>query len=127
MCVFHVGYASILDKITSANDYGWSLLDEVVKRALSNDYLLVLMDANARTGVGGCESTDSKVLGACGLDKLTDIGERLLTYATDNKLALLNSYYASPARGISYTFQSPNRGNAQYGLDYILTRQVDRR
>ena len=33
----------------------------------------------------------------------------------------------TPARGMSYTFQSPNRGKAQYRLDYILTRQVDKR
>ena len=50
-----------------------------------------------------------------------------MTHATDNKLALLNTYYATPARGISYTFQSPNRGKAQHRLDYILTQQVDRR
>ena len=35
--------------------------------------------------------------------------------------------YITPARGISYTFQSPNGRKAQYRLDYILTRQVDRR
>ena len=72
--------------------------------------------------------TDSKVLGAYGRDELNDNGERLLIHGTDNKLALLITYYATPARGISYTFQSPNRGKAQYNrLDHILTRQVDRR
>ena len=50
-----------------------------------------------------------------------------MTHATDNKLALLNTYYVTPARSISYTFQSPNRGTAQYRSFYILTRQVDRR
>ena len=85
------------------------------------------MDANARTGIRGIGWTDSKVLGAYGRDELNHNGERLLINATDNKLALLNTYYATPARGISYTFQSPNQGKAQYRLDYILTRQVDRR
>ena len=70
---------------------------------------------------------DSKVLGAYGRDDLNDNGKRLLTHATDNKLALLNTYDATPVRGISYTFQSPNQEKAQYRLDYILTRQVDRR
>ena len=116
-----------LDKSTSENDYFWSSLDEVVKGVPSRDHVLVLMDANARTGMSGIEWTGSKVLGAYGRDDLNDNGERLLTHATDNKLALLNTYYATPARGISYTFQSPNRGKAQYRLDYILTRQVDRR
>ena len=71
--------------------------------------------------------TGRKVLDAYGRDELNEKGERLLIHATDNKLALLNTYYATPARGIAYTFQSPNRGKTQYRLDYILTRQVDRR
>ena len=99
----------------------------MVKGVPIRDHLLVLMDANARTGMRGIGWTDNKVLGAYGRDDLNDNGERLLTTATDNKLALLSTYYATPARGISYTFQSPNRGNAQCRLDYILTRQVDRR
>ena len=124
---FIVGYAPTLDKSTSEKEYLWNSLDEVVKDVPSRDHLLVLMDANARTGMRGIEWTDSKVLGAHGRDELNDNGERLLTHATDNKLALLNTYYATPARGISYTFQSPHRGKAQYKLHYILTRQVDRR
>ena len=124
---FIVGYAPTLDKRTSENDYFWSSLDEVVKGVPSRDHLLVLMDVNACTGMIGVGWTDSKVLGACGRDELEDNGERILIHATDNKLALLNKYYATPARGISYTFQSPNRGKAQYRLDYILTRHVDRR
>ena len=105
---FIVGYAPTLDKSTSEKDYSWNSLDEVVKEVPSRDHLLVLMDANARTGMRGIEWTDSKVLGAYGRDELDDNGERLSTHATDNKLALLNTYYATPARGISYTFQSPS-------------------
>ena len=99
----------------------------MVKGVPSRDHLLVLMNANARTGMSGIEWTNRKVLGTYGRDELNDNGERLLVHATDDKLALLNTYYATPARGISYTFQSSNRGKAQYRLDYILTRQVDRR
>ena len=124
---FIVGYAPTLDKSTSEKDYFWSSLDEVVKGVPSRDHLLVLVDANARTGIRGIGWTDGKVSGAYGRDELNDNGKRLLIHATDNKLALLNTYYATPARGISYTFQRPNRGKAQYRLDYILTRQVDRR
>ena len=71
--------------------------------------------------------TDSKVLGAYGRDDLNGNRERLLIHAPDDKIALLNTYFAIPARGISYTLQSPNRRKAQYWLDYILTRQVYRR
>ena len=120
---FIVGYAPTLDKNTSKNYFFWSSLDEMVTGVPSRDHLLVLMDANARKGMRGIGWTGSKVYGR---DELIDNGERLFTHATENKLALLNTYYATPARGISYTFQSLNRGKAQYRLDYILTRQVDR-
>ena len=85
------------------------------------------MDANTRTGMRGIGWADSAVMGAYGRDEPNDNGEQLLLHATDNKLALINTCCATPARGISYTFQSRNRGKAQYRLDYILTRQVDRR
>ena len=65
---FIVGYAPTLDKSTSENDCFLSSLDEVVKGVPSRDHLLVLMDANARTGMRGIGSTDSKVLGAYGRD-----------------------------------------------------------
>ena len=47
----------------------------------SKECLLVLIDANVRTGkrVQGCD--DSKVLGAYGRDKLNYNGKRLLIFA----------------------------------------------
>ena len=39
----------------------------------------------------GCEWTDNKVLGAYGRDELNHNGERLLTHAIDNKLALIKT------------------------------------
>ena len=77
--------------------------------------------------MGGIGWTDCKVLGLYGRDELNDNRERPLIHATDNKLAVLNTFYATPARGISYTFQSPKGGKTQNRLGYILTRQVDRR
>ena len=129
MC-FIAGYAPTLDKSTSEKYYFWSSLDEVVKGVPSRDHLLVLMDANARTGVRGIGCTDSKVLGAHGCDELNDNGERLLIHATDNKLALLNTYCTMLHLLLVYRTRFRvlrNRGKAQYRLDYILTRQVDRR
>ena len=118
---FIVGYAPTLDKSIRENDYSCSSLDQVVKGVPSRDHLLVLMDANDCTGMRGIGWTESIVLGAYGRDELNDNGDRLLIDETDTKLALLNTYYATPARGIPYTFPSPNRGKAQYRLDYILT------
>ena len=60
--------------------------------------IFVLTDANAWTekrGEGGGEA-DSQVLGAYGRDKLNENGKLLLIFAEDNKLALLNFFFAPP-------------------------------
>ena len=52
--------------------------------------------------------------------------QTLLRFAEDNKLALLNTF-CTPKSSVSYTFQRANRGKGQVRLDYILTKQADRR
>ena len=103
-------------------------LNYVVASVPAREYVFVLTDANARTGKrgeGGGE-TDSKVLGACGRDKLNENGKLLLGFAEDSKLALLNTLFCTPKSGASYTFQRANRSKGQARLDYILTKQADR-
>ena len=124
---FVVGYAPILDAPVREKDHFWNELNNVVSGVPSGDHLLVLMDANARTGKRESACASSKEMGAYGRDELNNNGERLLLHAADNKLALLNTFFATRARGVSFTFQSPNTGKGQCRLDYILTRQVDRR
>ena len=84
---------------------------------------------NARTGKRGESGgeTDSKMLGAYGRDKLNENGKLLLGFAEDNKLALLNTFFCTPKSGVSYTLQSANHRKGQARLDYILTKQADRR
>ena len=85
----------------------------------SRDDVFVLTDANTRTGKrgeGGGE-TDSKVLGAYGQDVHNENGKLLLCFAEGNKLPLLNTFFSTPKRGLSYTFQSANRGKGQARLD----------
>ena len=60
--------------------------------------IFVLKDANAwegKRGDGGGEA-DSKGLGAYGRDKLNENGKLQLVFAEDNKLALLNFFFAPP-------------------------------
>ena len=73
------------------------------------------------------EKQTAKVLGAYGRDKLNENGNLLLGFAEDNKLALVNTFFSTPKSGVSYTFQSANRSKGQARLDYILTKQADRR
>ena len=58
---------------------------------------------------------------------LNENGKLLLDFAEDNKLALLNTFFCTSNSGVSYTFQSVNRSKRQARLDYILTKQADRR
>ena len=95
----------------------------------ARDYVFVLTHANARAGKrgeGGGEA-DSKRLGAYGRDKLIENGKLLLGFAEDNKLAFPNTLIYTPKNGVSYTFLSSNRSKGQARLDYILTKQADRR
>ena len=95
------------------------------------EYVFVLTNANARTGKRGEArgEADSKVMGAYGREKLNGNGngKLLLGFAEDNKLALLNTFFSTPKSGVSSTLQSSNRSKGRARLDYILTKQADRR
>ena len=71
------------------------------------EYVLVMMDANARTGRRGEGRVDGKVMGAYGQGARNDNGRRLLAFSAENQLALVNKFYIAPERGISYTLQAP--------------------
>ena len=96
----------------------------------AREYVFVLTAASTRAGKrdeGGGEA-DSKALGAYGRrDVLNENGKLLLGFAENNNLALLNTFFCTPKSGVSHTFQSANRSKGQARLDYILTKQSDRR
>ena len=92
-------------------------------------YVFFFIDANAWTGKrgeGGGEA-GKKMLGAYGRDVLNENVKLLLGFAEYNKLALLNTLFCTSKSGVSYTSQSANRSKGQARLDYILTKQADRR
>ena len=66
-------------------------------------------------------------MGAYGRGKLNESGKLLLGFAEDNKPALLNTFFSTPKSDVSYTFQSASRSKGQARLNYILTKQADRR
>ena len=57
-------------------------------------YLFVLMDANAQTG-GGIAGENEGTMGEYGRNELNENGELLLTFATDNRLAVLNTFFGT--------------------------------
>ena len=78
-------------------DVFWADLESAVSRVPSSDYLFVLIDANARTGVRMGEE-DCKVIGAYGRDTRVNGSNdaSLLRFAGDNKLALVNTFFSIP-------------------------------
>ena len=65
------------------------------------------MDANARTGekIEGERTEDDGVLGAYGRDELNNNnGKSLLNFATDNNLAVTNTFFSTRKGGISHTY-----------------------
>ena len=126
---FVVAYTPTEDATEGEKARNMAAVNSTVKPVPAREHVFVVTDANARTekrGEGGRE-TDSKVLGAYGRDVLNVNGKLLLGFAEDNKLALLNTFFSTPKRGVSFTFQSANRGKGQACLDYVLTIQADRR
>ena len=54
-------------------------------------------------------------------------GKLLPSFAKGNNLVLLNTLFSTPKSGVSYIFPSDNRSKGQARLNYILTKQADRR
>ena len=63
---------------------------------------------------------------AYGRDELNNNGKRLLSLASDNKLALTNTFFSARKGGTSHTFNGINSRNDRKRIDYILTRQAHR-
>ena len=123
---FVVAYAPTETQNASNKHAVWTSLDRVVDEVPKHEQLFVLMDANTRTGrreKGQAGSKDSKILGAYGRDTLNVNGERLLFFANNHDLALVNTFFSTPNGGVSHTFNG--RGGKR--IDYILTRQRDRK
>ena len=91
----------------------------------------MLMDANARTGrrIEGESLQDEGILGTYGRDELNDNGKLLLPFATDNKLAIMNTFFNTRKGGVSHTYNgvTGSRTSDFKRIDYVLTRQAHRR
>ena len=116
----------------STRDYAkkrsfWTAFDRAVNKVPKHEQLYILMDANARTGRRGGKGLGSEhyeVLGAYGRETRNGNGERLLTFASNHDLALVNTFFSSPKYGISHTVNG--MGNKKR-TDFILTKQRDQK
>ena len=128
---FFVAYAPTETQNASNKHAFWTTLDRAAKKVPRHEQLFVLMDANAmdanactgRKEKGGVGSKDDKILGAYGRDTLNDNGELLLSFANNQDLAIVNTFFSTPEGGVSHTFN----GRGKKRIDYILARQRDRK
>ena len=104
-------------------------LNSTVVLVPAQKYVLILTDANARTGKKGegDEEAGSRVLGAYGRNVYSKKGKLLLGFAEDNVVAFLNIFFCTSKSGVAYTSQSANRSKRQSSLDHTLTKQADYR
>ena len=82
------------------------------------------MDANAQTGTKIAEE-DEGTMGEFRRNELNDNGRRLLAFATDNRLAVLNTFFDKRRDGIWHTYNGLTGDDCKC-LDYILTHQSHR-
>ena len=109
-------------------DVFWADLETAVSRVPSrvpsSDYVFVLLDANARTGVRMGKEDCKVIIGVYGRDtRLSDSnGISLLRFAGDNKLALVNMFVSVPKVCTFRTFNGTRTADRKR-IDYIITRQ----
>ena len=127
---FVVGYAPTEPSDSEKKRAFWHRLDSLVQRIPKNECLFVLMDANARTGekIQGERMEDDGVHGAYGRDELNNNGKRLLNFATDNRLAVTNTFFSTRKGGISHIYNGVigDRAGDFKRINYVLTRQAHR-
>ena len=94
----------------------WTTLDGAVEEVPQHEQLLVLMDANARTGrreKRGVWGKDNRILGADGRDTLNDNEQQLLVFANNHDLALVNTFFGTYIQGRRITYQILSMGEAK--------------
>ena len=128
---FIVGYAPTEIAATCHKSKFWKGLRSTVAEVPASDHLILMMDANARTGGRGEGGGlgDVRVLGPYGRDTLNDNRYRLLACAAEYKLSIVNTFFSTPKRGgnsDAFTYEGPKESH-RWRLDYILIRQHDRR
>ena len=126
---FIVAYTPTEEAPEGQNTIYMAALNSTMSSVLAREYVFVLTHEDVRAGkrCEGNGETGCKVLGAYGRHALNEKDQPLLGFAEDNKLALLNTFFCNPKRGLSYTFQSANHSKVQMLLDHYMTKQMDRR
>ncbi|XP_037873354.1 craniofacial development protein 2-like [Bombyx mori] len=88
-------------------------------QAQTSGDVLLMGDFNAKVGIA--KTKEDKILGKFGYGKRNERGEKLIEFAFEHKLSIMNTYFKMrPNR--KWTWKSPN-GKVKNELDYILSNQ----
>ena len=109
----------------------WDKLDSLVQRIPAKECTYVLMDGNVRTGrrIEGESLQDEGILGTYGRDELNDNGKLLLSFATDNKLVIMNTFFSTRVKAEFRTHTTVSQGAARAtsnpSTTYSSVRHID--
>ena len=123
---FVVGYALTNIQSVGEKHAFWKDLERVVKEVPEHGKLFVLMDANARTGIREGESWGMRSVKFS--VPTAEIHSTIMVsdsfrFSVNHGLALLKTFFSTADNAISHTF----KGRGKKRIDYILTRQQDRK
>ena len=122
-----VAYAPTEANLNKQMEEGfWKKLGYMVEQITTKESLFVLVDARARAGkrMEGCG--EGRVPGAYECDEFISNGKHLQAFATDNKLALTNTFSCARKGVLSDTFDGISSRNDQKRIDNTLTRLAHR-
>ncbi|KAG6454358.1 hypothetical protein O3G_MSEX008707, partial [Manduca sexta] len=98
-------------------DEFYKTVDEALKTA--HKYIILMGDFNAKIGVP--EKDEHLVMKQYGYGKRNDRGQRLVDFALENKLTIINTCFKKK-QNKRWTWRSPN-GEYKNEIDYILSNQ----
>ena len=100
-------------------DAFYERLQKVMDDTPSQDHLLLAGDWNAR--VGKADSTNEKILGLYGVGERCENGDRLVRFASFNRLCVASTNFRHPKNKLLTWFSNDGRTSSQ--IDHILVRQ----
>lgn len=84
---------------TAVNNSFWLSVGKAVSAVPSGEHAVVMVGANARNGTRDDESTPDKVMGAYGRERRNEEGRRLVEFAGNVRISILDIFSAHSNAG----------------------------
>lgn len=110
-------YTPTSDATDEQSEKFYADIQQAFQNIPKNDIVFIMGDFNAKIGV----EEDLPIARNFGLGERNDAGDRLSQFCQENRLAIMNMFFAQPKRRL-YTWTSPN-GNHRNQIDFILCPQ----